>query len=336
MSILTGKRGVEAPVEVLMLSKAEVEGLITYKEALEVEEEAYRALGLGQVIQPHKSLIFTDPPDNNNRMIAMPVFIKNMGVAGIKWGGNYFKQEPGIPGAWGGVIILNRAGNGQPFSIMDATAVTTIRTACHSAIAAKYLAKKNSRNIAMIGCGNEAYTALAAYKELFPLEGVKVYDIKPEAMTAYKQEVEARFAVKVIPTASAKEACESCDIICVVTNSWKPVVLEPWVPAGCFVSGIMEFVDLDPELSKKADKWVAGDLKADEHHGKNYHPGLIDYGNAYAEVGELVTGAKPGRENDQERTVYTHFGMAAHDIPLANFVYNKAVKQGLGKKFRLV
>lgn len=336
MSIVTGLSGVKAPVEILVLNKAEIESVLSYKEALEIEEEVYRACGLGEVVQPYKSLIFTDPPDNNNRINTMPVFIKSMGVAGVKWVSDYAKQQPGIPGIWGAVIILTRPENGQPFAIMDGTAITGVRTACHSAIAAKYLAKKNSRTVAMIGCGAEARTHLAAYEELFPLEVVKVYDIEPEAVTAYKQEVEVPFAVKVIPTTSAEEACEGSDIICMVTNAWEPVVLEPWVPAGCFVSGIAEFRDLDPALSKKADKWVAGDRKADHHHGENYHPGLVDYSNVYAEVGELATGAKPGRENDQERIVYTHFGMGAHDIGLANFVYNKAVKRGLGTKVRLI
>jgi len=336
MGIITGFKGVGAPVEVLILNKAEIEGLLSYKEALEVEEEVYKAHGSGEVIQPHKSLIFTDPPQNNNRIISMPSFIKSMNVIGIKWASNYFKQKPGIPGAWGSVIVLNHVDSGQPFAVMDGTAITNVRTACHSAIPAKYLAKKNSRTITMIGCGAEARTHLAAYKEIFPLEVVKVYDIKPEAITAYKQEVEGPLSVKVVPAASAQEACEGSDIICMVTSAWKPVVMEPWVPAGCFVSGIFEFVDLDPELSKKSDKWVVADRAADEHHGENYHPGLIDYNNVYAEVGEIVTGAKPGRENNLERIVYTHFGMGAHDIALANFVYNKAVKQGLGSKVKLI
>lgn len=325
------------PVEPLLLNKAEVESLFSWKEAIEVDDEVYKACGLGEVFHPDIG-IFNFMPEGEagiNEIISLPAYIKSKNVVGIKWASFYFKQQPGIPLAWGHIIVLNRPENGQIFAIMDGTAVTNARTACSSAVAAKYLARKNSRTMTMVGCGAEARTHLYALKELFPIEVVKIYDIKPEAMTAYKQELETSTGVKIIPANSAKEACEGSDIICMLTTSMKPVVMEPWVPAGCFVTGLMAFNDLDPALTTKADKWITGRRTSDEYQSNEYGA-PVDYDNCYAEMGEVAAGAKPGRENDKERIVFTHYGMGAHDVGLANFVYNKAVKQGLGTKIKLI
>jgi len=329
---------VNLPVELLFLSKEEVEGLITYKEAVEVEDETYKACGSGQVVQPQKEPMFIGPHEDNNILIAMAVHMKNIGVAGIKWCPDYMgKQKPGVPTIWGAVVVLNRPETGIPFAIMDGTSITNIRTGTHSAIAGKYLAKKNSKTITIFGCGAQGRTQLAAFRELFPLEVVKVFDRKPEAMATYKKEMEELFPVKVIPAASAKEACEGTDIISMATTATKPIVMEPWVPAGCFVAGITGFADLDPACSEKFDKWAVGNRASDQHlHETSADPSPVDFSKAYAEVGEIAVGAKPGRENDQERIVYTHAGMGAHDIALANFVYEKALKQKIGSKIKLI
>jgi len=337
MSIISGKKREKVPVEVVILNKAEIESVISYKEALEVQDEVYKAIGGLQMIQPGKEAMYVDAPDNKNFFVAMPVFMKNINVAGIKWLSAYYNQQPGIPMVWGSVIVLNRPENGQIFAIMDGTAITNVRSATHSAIAGKYLAKKDSKTITMIGSGNQAITHLYAFKELFPLEMVKVYNIRSEAMTNYMDEIEALTQINAIPTTSVKEACEDTDIICVVTTASEPVVMEKDLPVGCFVTGLMGFIDLDPEVSKKADKWIIGDRKSDEHlSGTVAGAGVVDFNNIYAEMGEIAIGAKPGRESDEERIVYTHFGMGAHDIMLANFAYNKALKQGLGTKVNLI
>jgi ornithine cyclodeaminase/alanine dehydrogenase-like protein (mu-crystallin family) len=257
-----------------------------------------------------------------------------VGTLGIKWITRYEKQMPGIPLVWGSIMVLNHADNGQPFAIMEAASITNIRTAGNSAVAAKYLAKKDSRTIAMIGCGAEGRTHLAAFSELFPLEVVKVYDIRPEAMNKYKEEMTKLFKVQIIPTASAREAVDGVDIICMATTSWEPVVLEPWVPPGCFIAAIMGFYDLDPSLSKKSDKWVMGYQPADERRFRM--AGLeVDLSYIYANMGQITTGAKPGRENDQERIVCTHGGVGINDVAVALVAYNKAVEQGVGTKIRL-
>ncbi|MFC2067419.1 ornithine cyclodeaminase family protein [Chloroflexota bacterium] len=341
MGIVTGIDKVDVPVEVLVLSKSDIEQLLTYKDVLEALDEVWKAYGNGEVVQAQKESILVGPHEEHNTCTSTPTYLKKMGTQGrvgtlgIKWITIYQNPMPGIPKFWGSIIVLNQADNGQPFAIMDATSITNIHTASNSASGAKYLAKKNSSLIAMIGCGTEARTHLAAFSELFSLSVVKVYDIRPEAMHKYREEMAELFKVEVMPTASAMEAVEGADIICMMTTSRKPVVLEPWVPTGSFVAGIVGFCDLDPQLSRKADKWVVGYQSTDEKRLQMAGFGDNDLSYIYANMGQIATGAKPGRENDRERIVYTHAGAGIHDITTALVAYNKAVKQGVGTKIRL-
>lgn len=327
-------------VEVLVLTKGEIEGLITRKDVVEATELVYKAEGEGNLVQPQKEPMWMDSR-KLNFIIAMPAYMKTINTAGVKWACLYWDQQPGIPATWGDILILNNPQNGQPFAIMDATAITNMRTAGgHAVVAAKYLAKKNSKVLAIIGCGAEARIGLPAFKDFFPLETVRVYDTRPEAMTAFKKEMAGKVPVTVVTTASPEEAVKGSDIILMVTSAQEPVVFEPWVPEGCFVAGLYSFCDLDPMLSKKADKWVIGSRLSDGHMivedrtlVKNFQ---LSWDDVYADMGDVVTGKKRGRENERERIVYTHLGMGGHDVAVGKLAYDKAKAKGVGRMVRLI
>jgi ornithine cyclodeaminase/alanine dehydrogenase-like protein (mu-crystallin family) len=210
-------------------------------------------------------------------------------------------------------------------------------------VAAKHLAKKNSKTIAIIGCGAEGRSGLPAFSDFFPLEVVKIYDIKSEAMAAYQQKMSEVVSARIIPSKSAEEAVEEADIILMATLSKTPIVFEPWVPKGCFVAALTRFLDLDYKLSEKVEKWVLGDKKSDGHlivdrdKWSDHAQGVVvSWDNVYADMGEIITGVKPGRENDRERILYTHMGMGAHDLALAQIAYKRAKERGIGTKVRLI
>ena len=329
-------------IDVIVLNKSEIEGLVSYQDVVAAVEAAFTAYGMGETIQPQKEPLFTDGSKHQNLLISMPAFIKSMDVVGVKWASVYENQKPGFPTV-GAAVILNDTETGLPIAFLDGLSITNMRTGGHSAVAAKYLARKNSSRVALIGCGAEARTHLSALNEIFSLKTVKVYDIKPKAITAFKQEMSQRFSVDIIPANSVQEAAEGADIICMLTTAAKPIILEPWVPAGCFVTAIMGFYDTDPMLSRKADKWVLGHTLSDTHLFIEDTAGIgegltmpLAKEDIYGDMGEIVTGAKPGRQNDQERIVYTHAGMGIHDLAVAKIAYTRAKKQGIGTKIRLV
>ena len=327
-------------IDVIVLNKSEIEGLVSYQDVVAAVEAAFTAYGMGETIQPQKEPLFTDGSKHQNLLISMPAFIKSMDVVGVKWASVYENQKPGFPTV-GAAVILNDTGTGLPIAFLDGLSITNMRTGGHSAVAAKYLAKKDSSRVALIGCGAEARTHLSALNEVFSLKTVKVYDIKPEAITAFRQEMSQRFSVDIIPAKSVQEAVEGTDIICMLTTAAKPIIFEPWVPAGCFLTTVMGFYDTDPMLSRKADKWVLGHLRSDTHlfvEDACIGEGLtmpLSKEDIYGDMGEIVTGAKPGRQNDQERIIYSHAGMGIHDLAVAKIAYTRAREQGIGTRIRL-
>ncbi|MBW1888326.1 MAG: hypothetical protein JRI52_08265 [Deltaproteobacteria bacterium] len=332
----------ERKVECLFLSKSEVESLITRKDIIDAVEIAFMAAGTGQLVQPQKDPMWMDLPDKKNFLIAMPTYLKSINTAGIKWANLYWNRgDSDIPATFGDIIILNKPETGLPYAIMDGTAITNLRTAGgHAVVSAKHLAKKDSNTLAIIGCGAEAYTGFPAFMDNFPIEQVKICDIRPEAMDTLQKEMSKEFSVPISASTSAQESVKGADIILMITSSPDPVVLEQWVEPGCFVAGTFGFYDLDPMLSKKADKWILGSRQSDEHLIINAGGGSplsveITKDDVYADMGEIVAGVRPGRENDQERIVFTHLGMGAHDISLAQIAYTKAVEEEIGIKVYL-
>jgi ornithine cyclodeaminase/alanine dehydrogenase-like protein (mu-crystallin family) len=324
-------------VEVLVLRKAEIEELITFEDVIKAVETVFRAQTTESGLsQPRNTHIFADPPKNRKLLLSMPCYIKALDVAGIKWTNAYYGDpKPGIPPIWGGLVILNDPETGIPYAIMDDTAITSLRTAGgHAVVAAKYLARRDSRKMAIIGCGVEGRTGLLAFSKIFPLEEVKIYDTMPEAMHACREEAASKVKADIIPVESAEKAFDGVDIILLATSAVKPILMEPMVPAGCFVAGLRRFVDMDPSLSRKADKWVLGNRITD---GDFNTPDIgLSYDHVYADMGEIVTGARPGRENDRERIVYTHMGMGAHDIAIGCIAYKKAMELRLGTRVRTI
>jgi ornithine cyclodeaminase/alanine dehydrogenase-like protein (mu-crystallin family) len=307
---------------------------------LDAVELAYKTDGEGQLVQPPKEAMWMDD-DKLNFMIAMPAYLKTTNIAGAKWCSLYWNQQPSLP-ACVAIIILTDPATGLPYAIMDGLAITNLRTAGgHAVIAAKYLAKKDSKVLALIGCGAEARTGLWAFADMFSLDVAKIYDINPEAMNAFEEQMGTQFPVKVQPAASIQDAVDGADIILMVTSAQEPIVFEPWIPQGCFVAGLYAFFDLDPELSKKADKWVIGSKMSDGHRivertqfGKKTTK--LSWDDVHADMSEVVTGKKPGRENGKERIIYTHLGMGAHDIALAKIAYDKAKEAGVGTRVKII
>lgn len=269
-------------------------------------------------------------------------YLKSLNLYGLKQADVYRQRDQGdsLPMLWGSLIVLTSPENALPYAIMDGTSITNMRTAGgHVVVAAKYLARKGSKTLAIIGCGAEGRTGLQSLLNNFPLELVKIFDLKLETVSTFLEEMNKEFPIRIVPATSAKEAVAGADIILTATSASELVVLESWVEKGCFVAGVTAFRDLDPMLSVTADKWVLGAHELDNHLIIEGHAAPIakeiSRDNVYAYMEEIVTGAKPGRENDRERIVYTHMGMGAHDVILANVAYNRAVKKGKGHKIYL-
>lgn len=325
------------PINVRVISKSEVEKLVTPKEVIEVVDETFLELGNGQIFHPIKEPMWMGK-ENANMLLAMPAHLRNKKIVGMKWVNLFTFQQEGLPSSYGNILLLSHEENGQPYAIIEATPITTMRTAGgHGVVAAKYLAKRNSKILSVVGCGAEGLAGIRGFLEAFPeLEELRVCDRNPVALENVKTEFGDR--IRITAFADAKEAVEPADIVLLVTTARKPVVMFEWLKKGAFVSGLYSFNDLDPECSRKADKWYLGSKDTD-YHQIIRAPQLAAYNlsmdNVTGDLGEVAAGKCAGRENDDEIIIYTHMGMGALDVAVGDLIYRRAEEQNIGRMIDL-
>ena len=328
-------------MKVLLLSRKEVEGLISMREAIEAVEEAFRAKGLGRVQMPPKSYVYFKGYDGDFRV--MPAYLEDIGAAGVKIV-NAHPRNPekyGLPTVMATILLLDPK-TGAPLAIMDGTTITNIRTGAGGAVAAKYLARKDSRVVAMVGAGVQAKTQLLALNEVLRIEEVRVNDLLTKKAEQYAEEMSKKLGADVKATKETRAAVEGADVVVTTTPARKPVLMNDWVSEGMHINAIGADApgkqELDPEILLRA-KVVVDDVEQAIHGGEVNVPlskGVIARGNIYADLGEVVTNKKPGRTSRDEITVFDSTGLAVQDIATDWVVYKKAKKLGKGEEVELL
>ena len=250
-------------------------------------------------------------------------------------------REKGLPTVMA-TIVLNDPKTGAPLAIMDGTYITILRTGAAGAVAAKYLARKNSEKAAIIGAGVQGRIQLEAFTKVLDVKEARVYDIRYEAAETYAKEMSRKLGVDVKPVKTVKEAVENADVIATCTPARGPIVPVEVISKGVHINAIGADApgkqELDPEILKKADKIVVDDMEQATHSGEVNVPlskGIITRSDIYAELGEIVAGVKKGREKDEEITIFDSTGLAIQDVATANLVYRKALEKGVGKELTL-
>ena len=334
------------PGKILVVSKEEVEALLTPAACLERCLDTFRWVGEGLVEQENPANLYVtdrsgpEPPYGHGVIQSFPAMVRPIGRAAVKWLSS-FRNNPlrGLP-AISALDLVTDIETGMPLALVDGTSVTNMRTGGHSAVGAKYLARADSSRVAVIGCGNEGRTHLLALDELFDLSGVSAFDIHPETLARFASEMEAKAGVPVTAASGVEEAAARADIICVVTTARQPVLLESWVPEGAHVCAVNGFFDVEAECAVGFDKWAVGWYERDlawiegDEVGRlgGLAPGVLSRADIHADLAsEIIPGRKPGREHDRERTVMTHMGMPALDAAVASLAYDLALEAGAGR-----
>ncbi len=338
-------RDTPRPGEILVVSREEVEELLDPAACLERCLDTFRWVGEGEVKQTNPVNLYVhdrlgpEPPFGHGAMQAFPAMIRPLGRAAVKWLGSYrLNPRRGLP-AISALDLVSDIDTGMPLALVDGTAVTNLRTGGHATVGAKFLARPDSRRLAIIGCGNEGWTHLLVLNEAFPLEEVIAFDISQEQLANFAKKVERRMGIEVVAAPDVETAVAEADIICIVTTAAQPVLMEPWVPAGAHVCAATGFRDVDRTCATRFDKWVVGWYGRDlawiegEEVGRlgGLKPGDLTRADVHADIStEILRGAKPGRESSRERTIMTHMGMPALDAAVASLVYDLAVEAGAG------
>jgi ornithine cyclodeaminase/alanine dehydrogenase-like protein (mu-crystallin family) len=267
----------------------------------------------------------------------MPAYIPKMKSAGIKLVSGFPENPKHVLPYISGLLILNDLETGFPISVMDCTWITAKRTGAATAIAAKYLARQDSRVLGILGCGVQGRSNLEALTVVCKnLEKVKAYDISEKNLQKYVEEMTAKHGVNVIPVSSPRKAVENCDIIVTagpILKHPQPVIRTSWFKDGGFACPLDFDSYWKPEAMHSMDKFCTDDKDQLTYYKKlGYFSGIP---SVYADLGEIVSGKKSGRENPKERIMSMHLGLAIEDMATAILVYEKAKKTGAGTKLPL-
>jgi ornithine cyclodeaminase/alanine dehydrogenase-like protein (mu-crystallin family) len=315
--------------KILYLSRADVEKVhLSMKEIIDLLEKAFLEKGSGNVEMPPKPGVHTMP---DAFIHAMPAYIPAMKSAGIKWVGGYpenFKR--GLPYI-SGLMILNDVETGIPYAVMDCAWITAMRTGAASALSAKYLAQPNSETVGILACGVQGRTNLEALACLFPIKRVYAYDVLPEVQEQFIAEMTDWFDFEMIGVKEPKQAIVESDLVVTsgpILKHPTPTIEKDWLRPGAYGSA----VDFDSYWTGEALAQIDR-ISTDDHAQFQYYKSAGYFGetpNPYADLGELVTGLKPGRQDEKERTLAINLGLAMDDMAVAPTIYQCAKEQGLG------
>jgi ornithine cyclodeaminase/alanine dehydrogenase len=316
--------------KLLYLSQSDVAAVgLTMAEIIAALERMFREKGEGRVEMPPKIGIHTMP---DAFIHAMPASIPAQKAAGMKWVGGYPENSKrGLPYITG-VLILNDPETGVPLALMDCTWITAKRTGAATAISAKYLARPDSATVGILGCGVQGSSNLEALQVVFPLKKVYAYDTHSDRSARYAQEVTSQLGIEAIAVTDPKQAVMNSDIV--VTAG--PILRKPhatiqrgWLREGAFAS----LVDFDsywhPAALHEADKFCTDDVPQLHHYRDIGY--FQDIPPIHADLGELVTARKPGRQTPQERTIACNLGLALDDMATAPLIYQRALDKEIGR-----
>jgi ornithine cyclodeaminase/alanine dehydrogenase-like protein (mu-crystallin family) len=240
-----------------------------------------------------------------------------------------------------GVIVLCDAENGVPLAIMDSQDITSLRTAAATAVAARYLARHDSRVVTICGCGTQGKVQLRAISRIFQFQNVFAYDASIDRAAEFADEMTSSLNIPVKVVTDLSSATRQSDICITCTTSRSPLLQRADVRPGTFIAAIgadnPEKQELHPNLMA-GNKIVCDVVDQCAAIGDLHHAlvdGSIKAADVHAELGEIVAGKKPGRESADEITIFDSTGMALQDVAAAAFVYEKAERAGNGVRLNL-
>jgi ornithine cyclodeaminase len=323
------------------LSGPDIERLeMTDAEILAAVEAGLKAQGQGQtVIEPRMHLVPGDGIAGHFNVLRGVV--KPLGFAGVKVVGDFVDNyKQGLPSEMA-LLNLFSPTTGMPAAIIDATAITDMRTGAVTALGARHLARKDSRVLGHIGARGTAYWNVRLLAQLFAFDEIRVHSRRKESQDAFAARLAKDLGRPVRAVDTWQECVEGADIIVEASRLTKPEPLlkTAWIKKGALIVpyGTMSAVELD--LADIMDKWVMddwGQAKAGPFGALRRHidEGKLGSHNLHAELGQIVAGIKPGRERDDETILFWHRGLSLSDIALGAAMLEKAKRLGIGQSLR--
>lgn len=323
-------------MNVLILNHAEVEQLLPMSECISVMEQALTALARGQAEQPLRTIF--KPPAVKGVMAMMPAFGGNQSpLVGLKaicvFPGN---AAIGKDAHQGGVLLFDGR-DGELLALVNASAITAIRTAAVSALATRLLARETATELAIIGAGVQARTHLSAIAIVRKISRARIAAGRFESAQEFATNAQPQFPFPLEAVENAEAAVRGADVIVTATTAREPVIKREWVSAGAHINAIGTFSprarEIDSATMAAASLFVDRRESALNEAGDYLiaaQEGAIGPDHIRGELGDVLTGGHPGRTSPSEITLFKSLGLGIEDLAAAEHVYRKAAKQGAG------
>jgi ornithine cyclodeaminase/alanine dehydrogenase-like protein (mu-crystallin family) len=319
-------------MSLLVLSEHDVRRLLDMESCIEAMEEVLSALARGELYQPLRFI--GKPPDAGGFMGLMPA---HRGGETPAYALKEIVVTPDNPtrglDAHQGGVLLHDGKTGQLVALLNASPVTEIRTAAVSAVATRALARSDAVRVAILGAGVQARAHVHAMRAVLEDPEIRIWARNLDAAEALAAEVEA------IVAPSADAALFGAEVVCTATSAREPVVEHRWFSAGAHVnavgSGLPTTRELDTETVATSSFFVDRRESTLNEAGDFLIPvaeGAIGADHIKAELGDVLIGAHPGRESDDELTVFKSLGIAIEDLASAELVVRRAREQGVGSE----
>lgn len=316
-------------------------GCLDFELAIEAAESALLAYRDGDVIFPEKIVQIFDE-ETQKRINCLPATLRRENVCGMKWV-SVFPPNVSDFGVQNltALFILSEIERGFPMAVLEGTMASNVRVGAMGGLAARHFAPPEPRAIGLIGAGEQAKMHLLAMKTVCPsLEVCRVAAKDPEE--------EQRFVDQLGPILGDMElvkadtdgakAIDGADIVVTATSAQAPLLKADWVKPGSFYSHIGGFED-EYAVAKQSDKIVCDDWETVKHRtqtlSRMYEDGELTDDDVHADLTEVVAGAKPGRESDDERVYFNAVGLAYVDVAIALAMYRRAVAAGKGRELTM-
>lgn len=325
-------------MEIRLLTQQDVRRALSMKRAIELMEEAFLALTQGTIQVPVRATI----SNAAGTMLYKPALLPSSNIFGMKaasvFPGNAERGQPVTTG----VMLVNDSDTGLPLALMDAEYLTALRTGAASGLATRLLANSDTKVAALFGTGGQAACQLQAMLQVLPLETVHVFSRKLANAEAFcHDQIGAAGPCRLVP-ASSNEVLSECGLIVTATNSRTPVFADEDIRPGVHINGIGSF---NPEMSEvpvetvcRAEVFVDHREAALQEAGDIVEPmrcGRLSSDFAPAELGEVISGHRPGRSSGERITFFKSVGNAAQDIVCVAEILAVAEEESLGQTISL-
>jgi ornithine cyclodeaminase/alanine dehydrogenase-like protein (mu-crystallin family) len=318
-----------------ILSAEDVRQALPMSEAVEAMKIAFSQLSAGRANVPLRTAV--EVPAHRGVTLFMPAYLSGENQMAVKIV-SVFSDNPakGLPLIHALVVVVDAA-TGRPQAAMDGTYLTALRTGAVSGAATDLLARSQARVVAIFGAGAQGQTQLEAVCAVRPIEKVWVFDVSSEQAIAYADEMSARLSLPVKVAGSSAEALREADVVCTATTSSTPVFADAELQTGVHINAVGAYT---PEMQEIPIETVVRAKVVIDHHESSMaeagdliipmRQGRIETDHIHAELGEIVSGRKPGRTSEDEVTLFKSVGVAVQDVAAAGRVLAAAERLGLG------